>query len=78
MDDRELCEHTYSIKGPWFVSRVSVSDSERRVDFYLSHEKSVRWPCPVCEKLLSVSDHVKERAHVRESHCAGNTIPRPC
>jgi transposase len=61
MDDRELCEHTYSVRKPWFVTHVSVSDSERRVDIYLSHEKGVRWPCPVCEKLLSVSDHVKER-----------------
>ena len=28
---------------------------------HLEHEKGVRWPCPVCGKLLSVSDHVRER-----------------
>ena len=52
--------HTLS-RDHWFISSVSVSDSERRVDIYLSHEKGVRCPCTVCEKPLSVSDHVKER-----------------
>ena len=61
MDDREICEHLYKVKRPWFVSRVSVSDEGKRVDMYLEHEKGVRWPCPLCENLLSVSDHVRER-----------------
>ena len=61
MDDREICEHLYDVKRPWFVSRVSVSDEGKRVDMYMEHEKGVKWPCPLCEKLLSVSDHVKER-----------------
>ncbi|MHB1493379.1 MAG: hypothetical protein ACYCR7_05355 [Thermoplasmataceae archaeon] len=36
MDDREICEHLHSVKRPWFVSRVLVSDEGKRMGaFYL-------------------------------------------
>ena len=64
MEDKELCEHTYSVNRPWFVSKVSLSDREKRVDIFLSHEDGVRWLCPLCENLFAVSDHIRERVRV--------------
>ena len=61
MDDRKLVEDLYSITKPWFVSRITLSPDNLRLDAYLDHEENCRWQCPVCSKEYCISDHVKER-----------------
>ena len=60
MDDRKLVEDLYSITRPWFVSRITLSPDNLRLDAYPEHEENGRWQCPVCSKEYCISDHVKE------------------
>lgn len=61
MDDRKPVEDLYSITRPWFVSRITLSPDNLKLDAYLDHEENCRWQCPVCSKEYCISDHVKER-----------------
>ena len=61
MDDRKLVEDLYSITRPWFVSRITLSPDNLRLDAYPEHEENCRWQCPVCSKEYCISDHVEER-----------------
>lgn len=61
MEDKELIEDLYSIKRPWFVSRVVVNTAENRLDAYLDHEDERTWKCPECGKEYPISDHMRER-----------------
>ena len=38
MEDKELCGHTYGVRKPRFISRVSLSNVERRMDIFLNYE----------------------------------------
>lgn len=61
MEDRELIEDLYSIRKPWFVSRVVVNTAENRLDAYLDHKDDCTWKCPKCDREYHLSDHVDER-----------------
>lgn len=54
-------EGILGIKSPWHVTKVSHDQKENRVDLYVEHDKSTRFPCPKCKEFCSVYDHTQER-----------------
>lgn len=61
MQDKELYEHLLGIKGPWSVSRIELDMQAKRVNVWVKHEEGVRWPCPECQRGLTIYDHALER-----------------
>jgi hypothetical protein len=49
------------ISRPWFISKVDLNKAKKRVDIYIQHSRDFAFPCPKCQRLCSVYDHMKER-----------------
>jgi transposase len=62
MRDTELYRHLLGLEAPWTVSQVQLSVDQGRVDVWADHPRGTRWPCPECNRELSVYDHAEERA----------------
>ncbi|MBN1131334.1 MAG: ISL3 family transposase [Chitinispirillaceae bacterium] len=54
-------ESILGIKRPWYITQVTHSNDNNRVDLYVEHDKGIRFPCPVCEEFCSIYDHAPER-----------------
>jgi transposase len=61
MQDTKLYRYVLGLEEPWKVERVKLDVSRERVDIWASHAEGLRWPCPECERMLSVYDHAPER-----------------
>lgn len=61
MEDKILFTKLLGIKAPWFITDVSLSTDNQRLDIYVSHSKGTRFPCPLCERFYGVYDHTSER-----------------
>lgn len=61
MRDTELYRHLLGLVDPWTVTEVKLSIEEQRVDVWVDHPGSLRWPCPECGKELPLNDHTDER-----------------
>lgn len=81
MQDRELYAYLLGIKAPWGVSRIKLDIQAKRVNVWVEHEEGIRWPCPECQRVLTIYDHAGERAWRHLDSCAFKTylharIPR--
>jgi len=81
MQDRELYEHLFELKRPWYVSRVELNMGEQRVNVWVDHEKGWPFQCPVCQKSCGLYDHEAEREWRHLDTCQFHTylyarIPR--
>jgi transposase len=61
MQETEFFTQILGIKAPWFISKILLSNEDKRVDIYVNHSPGLAFPCPECEELCSVYDHMKER-----------------
>ncbi len=50
------------IKLPWFISKVRVEDSARKVILEVNHEEGSQFPCKACGEQCSVYDHSAKRS----------------
>jgi transposase len=74
MRDTEFYRQILGIEVPWTVERVDLNMPEGRVDVYVEHKKSLRWPCPQCQTELAVRDHSEERAWRHLDTCQFRTF----
>src|SRR5665647_2044121 len=49
------------IRRPWSISKIILTKEKQRVDIYVEHSAEFAFPCPQCQRLCSVYDHMKER-----------------
>lgn len=61
MRDTELYRHLLGLVEPWTVTEVRLSIEEQRVDVWVDHPGSLRWPCPECGEEFPLYDHTAER-----------------
>jgi transposase len=61
MDENLLFAKLLSLRAPWFVKKVAISEKEQRVDIVVDHEPGIRVRCPVCDKYYGTYDHSPER-----------------
>jgi transposase len=76
MKDTELYRRLLGIEKPWSIDRVELNMAEERVDIWLTHERSLKWPCPDCGAELLVRDHVEERTWRHLDTCQVRTFIR--
>lgn len=74
MQDTAFFTEILGITRPWFISKVVLSKESKRVDIFLEHSSSFRFPCPQCQRLCSVYDHMKERQFRHLNVCQMTTI----
>jgi len=64
MRDTELYQQILGLMAPWSVSDVELDVEAKRVDIWVDHPQSVKWPCPQCggdSAGLACRDHAEER-----------------
>ena len=61
MQETDFFTQLLGISRPWFISKVDLNKEEKRVDIYIQHTRDFAFPCPKCQRLCSVYDHMKER-----------------
>jgi len=61
MKETAFFAQVLGITRPWFISEVVLDKEAQRVDIYVEHSSGFTFPCPECQKLCSVYDHMKER-----------------
>jgi transposase len=61
MQETAFFTQLLGISRPWFISKVNLNKAEKRVDIYIQHSRDFAFPCPKCQRLCSVYDHMKER-----------------
>lgn len=74
MQDTELYRYVLGLEEPWKVEQVKLDVSRERVDIWASHAEGLRWPCPECERMLSVYDHAPERVWRHLDTCQFKTF----
>ncbi|MCL4330623.1 MAG: hypothetical protein M1533_06485 [Candidatus Thermoplasmatota archaeon] len=57
----ELYGHLLGLEWPWFVDRVDIDELSGRVDIFVCSIPGKRLRCPLCNRLGTVYDHLKER-----------------
>ena len=62
MRDVELYRHLLGVEKPWTVKTVALDVKAQRVDVWVEHEEAGKWPCPACDRMLSLYDHSEERS----------------
>jgi transposase len=60
MEDTDLIQMALGITPPWFVNKLNLDTSKKRMDIYLEFTKGSKFLCPVCKELCSIHD-TKER-----------------
>lgn len=61
MQETAFFAEVLGVKLPWFISKVILNKERQRVDIYVEHTDGFAFPCPECQRLCSVYDHMKER-----------------
>jgi transposase len=61
MEEKTFFTQVLGITRPWFIKEVALKTAEKRVDIYIDHSSGFAFPCPKCQRLCSVYDHMKER-----------------
>jgi transposase len=61
MEEADFFGDLLGITPPWFVSMVELSKEKGRVDIYVDHSPGFAFPCPECQRLCPVYDHMRER-----------------
>jgi len=61
MQDVELHRQLLGLNTPWAVMRVELKVKEHRVEVWVGHAESARWPCPECATELALYDHAEGR-----------------
>lgn len=61
MDDKTFFTKLLGLKDPWSISQVLLDTDGKRVDIYIEHRSTVRFPCPVCQQFCGIYDHTPER-----------------
>ena len=73
MHDSEFFAQILGITAPWFITKVELDRAKQRVDIYVDHSVKLAFPCPECEELCSVYDHMAERVFRHLNVCQMST-----
>lgn len=74
MEETAFFTQILGIKSPWFIAKVVLSKEKQRVDIYVEYSKGFAFPCPECERLCSVYDHMREREFRHLNACQTATF----
>ena len=71
MRDIEFFAKLLSLKKPWKVERVSLSQEEKEINVWLQHRRRAEFTCPECRLPLPIYDHVATRRwrHLDHGEC---------
>ena len=76
----KLYFHSLGLKKPWKISDIQLDLDNRKVDVWVDYDATSS-PCPKCQKLCPIYDHVSERSWRHLDSCGFKTyihskIPR--
>lgn len=84
MQDTEHYQRVLGLAEPWYVDRVELKLSDRRVDVWVEHQLAVKWRCPRCESEATSAgasspeftcyDHAEERVWRHLDTCQFQTF----
>jgi transposase len=61
MENLTLFEKLLGMKHPWHLTKITMDETQKRIDLYGEHAKNIKFPCPICQQFCSVYDHTDER-----------------
>ena len=78
--EKNLYYHLLGLQEPWRVSNIKLDVTNQKVDVWVEYNSSTG-PCPKCQNLCPIYDHVQERSWRHLDSCGFKTyihakIPR--